>query len=81
MHDKNGNSLSVGDDVVLRAKISALHGGEHDCNANFQITDDSDEPQGYLPSFTGNTKLCEKNVVIDSRLTDPVVDSRNSDYD
>ena len=36
MHDANGKPLKVGDEVVLRAKITQLTGGEKYCNVNIQ---------------------------------------------
>lgn len=36
MHDVNGKPLAVGDEVLLRAKITHLSGGEKFCNVTIQ---------------------------------------------
>ena len=36
MHDANGNKLSVGDTVIIRAKVIALCPGEDFCNVTIE---------------------------------------------
>lgn len=36
-HDKNGHKLKVGDEVVLRRKITHLTAGEEYCNVTLEV--------------------------------------------
>jgi len=46
-HDKNGQQLSVGDDVLIRATVTNVSAGEEYCNVNLETVE---------PMFPGEHK-------------------------
>jgi len=63
MHDVNGKPLAVGDEVVLRAKITAIHAAENFCNVNIEAVHPmpTGEPGGRKETYASvNTKMLEK---------------------
>jgi hypothetical protein len=61
-HDKFGNVLQVGDEVVVRFKVKALHGDDDNksCNVNLESVEGMPE-HGYKASLSAiNTCQTEK---------------------
>lgn len=58
-HDKNNSVLQVGDEVIIRAKITNLTEGEEFCNITVQ-TIEGRRPDGCKETFTFNTGVVEK---------------------
>ena len=58
-HDKNGVKLEVGDEVMLRCRITQVHEGEEACNVTAEA---AEKPEGedYVPSIAGNSKFYVK---------------------
>lgn len=57
MHDRNGTPLTVGDTVVIFAKVKDIQAGDTYCNATLDIG--SDKPHGpynVTSTVTINTK-------------------------
>jgi len=46
-HDKNGQQISVGDDVLIRATVTSVSPGEEYCNVNLETVE---------PMFPGEHK-------------------------
>lgn len=61
-HDKNGNLLEVGDDVIIRAKVTQVHTGEEYCNLSLESVEPM-YPGDSKNQFTLNTKQVEKSTV------------------
>jgi len=59
-HDKNGNQLKPGDQVIVRATVSDVHAGEEYCNVNLE-TDEPMFPGDHKTPITLNTKQVEKS--------------------
>jgi hypothetical protein len=58
-HDKNNREIKVGDEVVVRCRVTAVCPGEEACNVTVEVID---EPLGgaYKPLVTMNTKqMCK----------------------
>lgn len=59
-HDKNGNILNVGDEVLLRCKITNVNPGETQCNVTAEAVE-RPEGEGYIPTIAGNSRFYEKS--------------------
>lgn len=59
-HDKNGNQLSVGDEVILRCRITQITPSETECNVTAEAIE-RPEGEGYVPSIAGNSKFYVKD--------------------
>lgn len=59
-HDKNGNRLREGDEVVLRAKVTELYEGEDACNLTIEGLESPAAEGEVLPVLTTNTGFVEK---------------------
>lgn len=56
-HDKNGNKLNIGDEVILRCKITQISEGvESQCNVTAEALE-RPEGEGYIPTITGNSRF------------------------
>jgi hypothetical protein len=61
LHDCRGSLLSVGDDVILRAKVTSVSPGEQFCNCTVEATE---KPEGECPTVvTCNSKFFEKVII------------------
>jgi len=64
MHDANGKELHVGDEVILRAKITHLSfGSPNYCNVTIEAVHPmpTDQPGGRKETYASvNTKMLEK---------------------
>jgi hypothetical protein len=58
-HDKNGNPLSVGDKVLVRAEITSVSQGEDYCNVS-AVTLEPIYPGEAKTSLTLNAKQVER---------------------
>jgi hypothetical protein len=58
-HDKNGNLLAVGDEVILRCLIKDLSVHETACNVTAEVIE---RPEGeeYIPTFCHNSRFYER---------------------
>jgi hypothetical protein len=60
-HDKNGNQLSVGDEVTLRCRITQITPSETECNVTAEAIE-RPEGEGYVPSIACNSKFYVKDI-------------------
>lgn len=59
-HDKNGTRLEVGDEVILRCRITEISEGvETACNVTAEAIERPDG-EGYIPTIAGNSRFYEK---------------------
>ncbi|MEN3329015.1 MAG: hypothetical protein V7638_3822 [Acidobacteriota bacterium] len=58
-HDKNGNTLSVGDEVLIRAVVNRVDAGEEYCNVGLETVEPM-FPGDYRSGLTLNTRQVEK---------------------
>ena len=58
-HDKNGNVLAAGDEVIVRAKVTQVHTGEEYCNLTVETVEPM-FPGDVKSTLTLNTKQVEK---------------------
>jgi hypothetical protein len=58
-HDKNGNLLEVGDEVIVRYKITAIQTGDDYCNVSATSVLGR-KPDGQPEYFSGNAAVVEK---------------------
>ena len=59
-HDKNGNLLKEGDEVILRCKVISVYESETQCNVLVEAAERPDG-EGYIPQITGNSRFYEKH--------------------
>jgi len=67
-HDANGNSLSVGDEVVLKGRVTEVCATEEYCNVTFQALR-TPRPADCGKQFTTNAALLERVPSSPSDLT------------
>lgn len=63
MHDVNGKPLAVGDEVILRAKITQVYPDGKFCNCTIEAVHPmpTDAPDGRKETYSSvNTKMLEK---------------------
>lgn len=59
-HDRAGNKLNIGDEVILRCRITAINSeSETQCNVTAEAIE-RPEGEGYIPVLVGNSKFYEK---------------------
>lgn len=59
-HDKNGQILTEGDEVLLRCKLlNVSPGAESQCNVTAEAIE-RPEGEAYIPQIAGNSKFYEK---------------------
>lgn len=58
-HDKNGTLLQVGDEVILRARVTDINPSETQCNITVEAIERPDG-EGYFPTAGGNSRFYEK---------------------
>jgi hypothetical protein len=58
-HDKNFRVLEVGDEVILRCRITHVSQGETDCNVTAEAIE-RPEGESYIPTIAGNSKFYER---------------------
>ncbi len=59
-HDKNENHLQPGDQVIIRATVTAVHAGDEYCNVSLE-TDEPMFPGDHKTPITLNAKQLEKS--------------------
>lgn len=58
-HDVNNNLLEVGDEVIVRAKVTSIQTGEEYCNVTIQSVNGR-KPDGMQEMFCLNAAVLEK---------------------
>lgn len=58
-HDAKGQLIEVGDEVILRGKVTQVQAGEEYCNISFEAVN-VPTPPDCCKSFTTNAALLEK---------------------
>ncbi len=58
-HDKNGQVIQAGDEVIVRCKVKEVQPGEEYCNATLEAVETM-PPSGSVSTIVLNTKQCEK---------------------
>jgi hypothetical protein len=58
-HDKNGQLLSAGDRVIVRATVREVHQGEDFCNVTLE-SEEGRRPDDHKETLTLNAKVVEK---------------------
>ena len=58
-HDKNGNILQPGDQVIVRAVVNRVDAGDEYCNVNLE-TEEPMYPGDYRSAIVLNTRQVEK---------------------
>lgn len=58
-HDVNGTKLEVGDEVIVRCKVTAISAGEEYCNVTL-TTDEPMKPSGTPYSIALNAGQVER---------------------
>lgn len=69
MHDKSGNPLKDGDEVLLRCRIVSSTGGTEACNIFVEAVH-RPEGESYIPTLSANSRFFELAEKPDSVHTD-----------